>query len=503
MNPARIMMRRINMSKHFSRISPAFPIFPLSRMGLILGASLAFSGCAVGPDFQRPESALPDQYDEAIETTAAASPVNPEWWTLFEDEELNQLITLALANNQDLQAAVARMEAAEAAAREAGADYFPNVDLSGNSTRSRSNAQNATGQQITSTSRRLALNVGYELDLWGRIRRSNEAARAEALAGQFAHDAVRLSLTSQLAAEYLTLRVLDAELATTAETLKNREQTLKIVQGRQNAGIASALDLAQARAALAAAQAQWSQLRRQRALSENMLGLITGQPDLKTPPGDFETIPLPPLPPAGLPSSLLEARPDVREAEERLVAANARIGVAKAAYFPSISLTGLLGNESTDISNLFGNGTSLWSYGAALAMPIFNAGRTGARVDQATAAQKEALANYLKTVQNAFRETRDALATLREIKEEEAALSVQVEAAQKAQTLSEARYKAGYAGFLEVLDSQRTVNSAQLQQQTTRRNHLAAAVDLFRALGGGWRQETADIPAEPEASGGQ
>jgi multidrug efflux system outer membrane protein len=294
--------------------------------------------------------------------------------------------------------------------------------------------------------------------------------------------------------------VLDAELDTTAETLKTREQTLKIVSNRQEAGLSSALDLAQAQAAFAAAQAQWSQLRRLRALSENMLALLTGVPDLKTAPGNFAAIPLPPLPPAGLPSSLLEARPDVRQAEEHLVAANARIGVAKAAYFPSISLTGVLGNESADIANLFGGGTSIWSYGAALFMPIFNAGRTGARVDQATAGQREALANYQKTVQNAFREVKDALAALHEFKAEEDALNAQATAALKAQQLSQARYEAGYSGFLEVLDSQRTLNSAQLQQQTARRNHLAATVDLFRALGGGWREgwQSADAAAQAD-----
>jgi multidrug efflux system outer membrane protein len=485
------------------------PLFS-ARLALTLGLPLVFSGCAVGPDFQRPESALPEQYplqDTALaarEAPAVNPAVNPEWWSLFQDAELNRLIGLALENNQDLQAAIARMEAAEAAAREAGADYFPSVDLQGASTRTRTSGDTASGRQMgstTSTNRRVALGIGYELDLWGRIRRQNEAARAEALAGAFARDAVRLALTSQLAAEYLTLRVLDAELETTAETLQTREQTLKIVQSRKEAGVSSALDLAQAQGAHAAARAQWSQLRRQRGVSENLLGLITGQPDLQIAAGRLD-LPLPPLPPAGLPSNLLEARPDVREAEERLVAANARIGVAKSAYFPSISLTGYRGSESADIANLFGaHSATIWSYGAALAMPIFNAGRTGARVDQATAAQQEALANYRKTVQNAFREVKDALVALRELTEEEEALSAQVEAAREAQRLSQTRYEAGYAGFLEVLDSQRTLNAAQLQEQTARRNHLAASIDLFRALGGGWRPTDGDAADGAAANG--
>ncbi|MDR3322586.1 MAG: efflux transporter outer membrane subunit [Zoogloeaceae bacterium] len=475
---------------------------PKTRLALALSVSVFLSGCAVGPDFTRPDVPLPEQYETTGTTaTSEAAPLNPEWWTLFGDAELNRLVALALENNQDLQAAIARMEAAAAAAREAGADYVPSIDLEGSSLRNHSSARTASGKQtgaMTISDHRAALGVSYELDLWGRIRRLNEAARAEALAGRYARDTVRLSLTSQIAAEYLTLRVVDAELETTAETLSSRQKSLNIVRSRQDAGVSSALDMAQARGALAAAQAQWNQLRRQRAMSENMLGLLTGQPDLKLDAvGNFNAIPLPPLPPAGLPSSLLEVRPDVRLAEEQLIAANARIGVAKAAYFPTIGLTGLLGNESADIADLFNKGTHIWSAGGALFLPIFNAGRTGARVDQATAGQKEALANYLKIVQNAFREVKDALVALREYKEEDVALAIQTDAAREAQDISQARYEAGYVGFLDVLDSQRTLNNAQLVQQLGRRNHLVAAVDLFKALGGGWRP---DWQASNEAS---
>jgi multidrug efflux system outer membrane protein len=456
--------------------------------------ALVFSGCAIGPDYIRPETALPERYDEGAETLPAAEvpAVNPEWWTLFRDEELNHLMELALANNHDLKAAVARMEAAEAAAREAGSDIFPSVDLEGGSIRNRASGKTASGRQTgaaTTTNRRLALNIGYELDLWGRIRRLNEAAGAEALAGRFGHDALRLSLAGQITSGYLTLRVLDAELGTTARMRESHRQTLEIVRRRLDAGASSALEAAQARASLAAVDAQWNALRRQRALTENLLALLTGQPGLRVAESaDFNDLPLPPLPPAGLPSSLLEARPDIREAEERLAAANARIGVAKAAYFPSISLTGLLGSESANISDLFGGQATIWSYGATLFMPIFNWGRTGARLDQVSAVQREALENYLKTVENAFREVRDALVSLREYQAEAAAFAAQTEAAREAWRIAGARYEAGYSGFLELLDSQRTLNAAEIQQQDARRNHLAAAVDLFKALGGGWRE---------------
>jgi len=200
----------------------------------------------------------------------------------------------------------------------------------------------------------------------------------------------------------------------------------------------------------------------------------------------LDQLPLPPTPPAGLPSALLEARPDIRQAEEKLIAANARIGVAKAAYYPTISLTGALGSESMALSNLFSGGAGIWSAALGLAMPIFDAGRTGARVDQATAAQQETLANYRKTVQTAFKEVNDAIVGLHAYSDEEAAYSDQVGASQKALDLAQKRYEAGYSGYMDLLDAQRTLNSAQLQYLASRKSRLAAAVDLFKALGGGW-----------------
>lgn len=467
----------------------------MKPLALALGTALVLTGCALGPDFQRPESTLPEQYQDAPQASAQAetpAPVNPEWWKLFGDPMLDELVAQALANNQDLQAAVARLEAADAAARETGAERFPALDLTGSSVRSRSSGETASGQRMgamTSTNRRMALGINYELDFWGRIRRSTEAARAQALASQFSRDALQISLTSQVADTYLGLRSLDAQLKATRETLESREETLKIVQARLEAGASSAVDLAQAQAAYSSAQAQWNQLRRQRGVTETQLALLTGKPGLKLAPGEFAKLPLPPMPPVGLPSALLEARPDVRQAEEQLVAANARIGIAKSAFFPTISLTGLLGSESAALSSLFTSGASIWSYGAALAMPIFDAGRTGARVDQASAGQKEAVANYQKTLQTAFKEVSDALLSLKEYNEEEIALATQVDAAQQALTLAQARYEAGYTSFLEVLDSQRSLNSAQLLYFTGRKNRLSASVDLFKALGGGWQPE--------------
>ncbi|MCL2020752.1 MAG: efflux transporter outer membrane subunit [Betaproteobacteria bacterium] len=478
--------------------------------------TLFFSGCALGPDYQRPEVTLPEGY-RTIQPEAAASEavVNPEWWRLFGDSELDRLVELTFANNQDLIAAAARMEAAEAAAREAGADYFPQVDLSASSSRTRASGATASGAMtggVVFSNRRAALSVDYELDLWGRIRRQNEAARAQALSSRFARDALTLSLVGMVTTEYLTIRMLDAELDAAMDNLASWLRTERIMKVRFEAGLSSEMDWKQTIVAHAAAHAQWVELKRQRDLSENRLGLLVGQPGfvvaraLEQKSGErnrtfFRNIPLPPIPPLGLPSSLLEARPDVRQAEENLIAANAYIGVAKSAYFPMIGLTGLLGSESAELSRLFTAPARIWSYGAALAMPIFNMGRTGARVDQASAYQQEALANYRKAVQTAFTEVRDALVNLNYYQKAVETLEVQVNAARDTERLAMARYEEGYSSFLEPLDSRRTLANAELSYLTAHRNHLVAAVELFKALGGGWQQESAEMEEGADNSG--
>lgn len=465
-----------------------------AKMRLLAVSTVAalLTGCASGPDYLRPETWLPGLFkgEEPVAEARSGVPVHAEWWTLFGDSRLNQLVQQALEANQDMQAAVARLDAAEAVAREVGADYWPRLDLTGSAGRNQISGETFSGQksgQATYNNRRAALALSYEVDFWGRVRRNNEAARADALASRFGRDSLRLTLIGQVSNEYLNLRSLDAQLEVTRDTLSSREKSLKIVQDRLAAGSASALELAQAESAQGAALAQWSQLRRLRAVSENQLGLLTGQPGLSIEADTLNQLPLPPVPPAGVPSALLEARPDVRQAEEKLIAAHARIGVAKAAYFPSISLTGLYGTESAALSSLFTGGASLWSAAVGLSMPIFDAGRTGARVDQATAAQQESLAVYRKTLQAAFKDVADALVNLRELADEEHANQLQVKAARRALDLAQARYEAGYSAYMDVLDAQRTANTAQLQYLVSRKNRLGAAVDLFKALGGGWQ----------------
>ncbi len=454
--------------------------------------TLALAGCAaLGPDYQRPAATLPGAYSEAGRAEAPA-PVERDWWKLFKDPVLDDLMAKALGANLDLQAAVARVEEAEAAAREAGAALTPSVDLDAGASRSRSSTKAAVynaAMPVYRTSHTLGLSTAFELDFWGRLRRTKEAARAQALASHHARDTVQLSLAGLVANGYLALRALDAELAVSRESLASRESTLKIVGSRVEAGLASPLDLRQAEGALAAVQAQIAALRQQRAVTEHQLALLTATPDLKIAAGDLRQLPLPPVPPAGLPSSLLESRPDLRQAEEELVANNARIGVAKAALYPTISLTGSLGAESKQLSDLFSGGARTWTLGLGLMQPLFDAGANEARVDQASARQRQSVAAYQKAVQTAFKEVNDALVGLRENGEAETAQEARVAAADQALKLAKDRYEAGYSGYLEVLDAQRTVNDARQAAITTRESRLAAAVDLFKALGGGWKPE--------------
>lgn len=478
---------------------PAGAQFPLTLITLAL---LSLSGCAVGPDYQRPEGSLPTAYASASASraTPAASVVEKEWWKHFQDETLNTLVAQAQKQNFDLLAAVARVEEAEGLAREAGANFLPQFNLNGSNARSRISTMNATPVPSTvpnpQNSRKAGISTSFELDLWGKLRRANESARASLLASRYAQDTLEISVAGLVTSSYLSLRAADASLSMTQNTLDSRRKSLEIVRNKFNAGSASPLDAAQAEGSLAVAEAQIADLRRQRTLALNQLALLTAQPDLVIAAGDLRQLPIPPVPPAGLPSTLLEARPDVRQAEETLVSMNAQIGVAKAALYPSLSLTGSLGSESAALSNLFKGAAGVWSLGESVTMPIFDFGRNSARIDQATAKQRQSLVSYQKTVQTAFKEVNDALISLREYAEADTAQERRVQSAEKVLKLAQIRYEAGYIGFLDVLDAQRTANDALIAFVTTRQARLGSAVDLFKALGGGWKDDfLKDSPA--------
>ncbi|MBI4294200.1 MAG: efflux transporter outer membrane subunit [Betaproteobacteria bacterium] len=453
-------------------------------------AAFALGGCTLlGPDYKRPQIDLPNRYPEAEAGTAAAVPVPANWWQLYEDPLLDKLVAAGLVQNTDVKLSVARIEEAEALLREAAATRFPQVDASASSSRSRASTRSGalpSGATAVRGNLQLSANTTFEIDFWGRLRRLREAARAQYIGTRYARDVVALTLAAAISQTYFTVRSLDAQLIVSEETLKAAEDSVEIARRRAEAGVVSDLDVSQAKANRAQLAAQIKDLRRLRAAAVHQLGVLTGVLDLNLVAGDLRRLPVPPLPPAGLPSTLLERRPDVREAEAALVAANAQIGVARAAQFPTFSITGALGVQSAQLSNLFSSGAGIWSVGLGAVGPIFDAGRYAARTDQAEARARQAALSYERTVQNAFREVADALSNVRLALEAEQDLRERVDQARNTLRLATLRYESGYSAYLEVLDAQRTLNDAQLALVRNRQSFLGFSVDLMNALGGGW-----------------
>ncbi len=462
-----------------------------------LVSALLLSGCMTGQDYVRPTVALPERYaaaQDAVRDVAPGAAVARGWWKQFNDEQLNALVERALVENTSVQRAAARIEQADGVLREVGAALFPDVGLGAAASRSRISGVGApvpAGAPLYRKNFQTSISTSFELDFWGKLRRASEAARAQALGTRYAKDTVELTLVSQLVGSYLNLRALDAQLALSRDTLATRRDNADILRARAQRGLASDLEVEQARGAVAAIEAQIADLARSRGIAENQLGLLTGQLDLAIAPGDLRNLPLPPLPPAGLPSSLLDARPDIRQAEAELASANAQIGVAKAALYPSISLTGNYGSQSRELSDLFSGPANIWSLGIGLDLPLFDAGKRSARVDQASAQQKQALAGYIAAVRSAFTDVRDALVASAQYAHGATALQAQVDAATRSLALAQKRYDAGYSRYLEVLDAQRTANEASLALVRTRQAQLAEVVNLYAALGGGWGEPAA------------
>lgn len=466
-------------------------------------ALLAFAGCrSLGPSYQRPALPLPESYSQAPATAAGA----PEaWWTLFGDPALDKLEDEALGANQDLAAAAARVEESRALLGLTDANRYPEVGAGVAASRTRlsqESAQLPPGFPLETTDLRATANFRYELDFWGRYARASEAARADLLATEEGQRNVRLGLTADVATAYLDLLSVDRQLAVARATLGSRGEAVHLTQARFDAGTISELDLAQAKAEQAATEATIPALERQLRQIEDRLGVLLGRQGGRIEraaaggagdqpsgiPAGLEALRLPEVP-VGLPSQLLARRPDVIAAEQQLVAANARIGTARAAYFPSIALTAYGGTESPQLSTLFSSGATLWQAALSLVQPIFNAGRTRREVEAATARQHQALAAYVKSVQSAFADVEDALIARTTGSVEREALNRQVESLNRVLHLAQVRYEAGESGYFEVLDAERTLFAAQLAQARARRDELAAAVSLFKALGGGWGEE--------------
>lgn len=442
-------------------------------------ASLALAACTVGPDYQRPPVTVPEQIYGATEPATPESLADVKWFELFSDPVLRGLIDEALRNGADMRIAAARVEEARARYGIAGAARYPDVDYQ---------VRTGYGRQNGETGAALAANVGagWELDLWGRIRRLNEAARAQYLASEEGRRAVQLALISEVAAAYFDLRELDAELDVARRTTAGFADTFSLFERRLRGGTASALETTRAEALLANASAQIPLLEREIVATENQINVLLGRvPGPIARGAALNEQPLPPSIPSGLPAALLLRRPDVRAAEQQLIAANANVGVAEAAFYPSLSLTGLLGVQSSDLSELFGEGRT-WSIQAGLLGPIFNAGRLRNQRRVAVAQFDEARVRYEQSVTNALADVSTSLVSLQKLAEVEVERERALRVNQEAVRLVTLRYDSGLSAYFEVLDARQQLFAAENAVVRTRRDRLIALVQFYRALGGGW-----------------
>ncbi len=454
---------------------------------------------AVGPDYVRPDAPRAEAYRDAGHSDAwkTAAPADHfargEWWTLFGDDTLNELEVRALAANQDLRAAAARVEQARAAAGLARSAYWPQVAVGGVVTRERTSTttDNVQPNPLTTTYR-APLEASWEIDLFGRVRRLGESSRAEAAASAAAFESVRLALTAEVATNYFSLVAVEREWAVVRDTVGLRRRAAELITARMRSGTAADLDVARAETELALAEADLAALANRRAALQNALAVLVGEPAsgfaLTVTARDFAA----PEIPAGLPSELLERRPDIAAAERALAAANARIGVAKAAFFPAISLTGGVGQASGDIDRLFDSDSRTWSIGPRLYLPIFQGGRNRANFARSQAAYHEAVAVFRQQVLVAFREVQDALTATHLLQQQAAAQERALVASRRATGQAQTRYDAGYVSYLEVIDAQRTTLGLERANTQLAAQRINASVALIKALGGGWSSATAN-----------
>jgi len=453
-------------------------------MTAVMFGTLFISACAMGPDYERPETALPETYEQVEDS--GASIANLSWWELLGDEQLNTLIRIALEQNKDMAIAVSRIEEARATLGFVRSDQYPKFDVSAGANRGNSVPGTSVIAPV-SNSFVLAGDLSFELDLWGKLRRSTEAAQAELLATVDAGNSVMITLIADVASAYLLLLDLDTRVAIADRTLETRKESLGIIQARFDRGTVALIDVNQAQIEMYDAEAQLAALQREDVQVENLLSILLGQY-----PGvimhdrrDIYSLEMLDVP-AGLPSELLERRPDVRVAEQQLAAQTARIGVAEAIRFPSLSLTGSLGLASDELSGFFTTDNKTWGLSAGLIAPVFNAGQNKRRVEVEVARTEQALLNYEQTVLQALQEVEDSLVSVSTFEREVFARQNQEKAAASAAMLSRARYDGGVTSYLEVLESERSLFSAELLASSTHREQLVAYVTLYKALGGGW-----------------
>jgi len=452
---------------------------------------LALTGCMVGPKYKRPPVTVPDSYrgiapDAGPQT--ATSIGDEKWWEVFQDPQLQALIREALSQNYDVRIAATRVLQAQALLGITRADQFPTITGGASSSNERLPATRITPAFETSPSQ-VNLSLFWELDFWGKYRRATEAARANLLATEWGQKAVMSSLVSNVASAYFQLLELDSEMDISRNTLASRKESLRLVEVRAKGGATSMLDVRQSEQLVYTAAGTIPDLERRIEQQENLISILLGKNPAPVTRGKplVDNAILPTVP-AGLPSSLLERRPDIQSSEQQLVAANARIGVAKAAYFPQITLTAVGGYQSAALTNLFTGPAGLWSVGGQLVQPIFTGGRIRSNVRLTEAQKQEAVLVYQQSIQQSFREVSDSLVAYRKNQEFRAQQELVTNSAQDATRLSDMRYRGGVTSYLEVLDSDPRYFDAQLSLAQARLNERLALVQVYNALGGGWQQ---------------
>jgi multidrug efflux system outer membrane protein len=483
------MNRRDDVVKQGCRRSA---IKKLASLTAALMVSGVIAGCKVGPNYQRPAVQTPTAYRDLAENpqlqSQAASYADLPWWQVFQDPQLQDLIRTALKQNYDLQLATERINSARAQVTITRSSLFPQVGANGNFAGGKENNFQTRYNFLT-----LTADAAFQLDLWGKLRRATEASRAQLLATEDARQTVILTLVSDIASDYFTLLQLDLQLQITHETVKAQEDSVKLTTFRVEHGVATKLDVLQAQQVLDEANATIPDLERQIAQQENAINILLGNyPQSVSRGRPLVEQPLPPEVPAGLPSALIERRPDIRQAEQNLVAANAQIGVAKAEFFPQVALTGSGGGSfgrSSAFSSLMSSQLGIWAYGLQVSQPLFTGGALTGNLKYAKSQNEQAVISYRQTIQRAFGDVSDALIGYEKFHQVRVRQENTVADLQESVRLSNMRYKGGTTTYLEVLDGQRSLFSAELTLAQARGTEFQSLVQLYRALGGGWQQQ--------------
>jgi multidrug efflux system outer membrane protein len=452
---------------------------------------LLLTGCTLGPKYKRPAAPVPDSYrglDPNASPQTSSSLGDEKWWALFDDTQLQALIREALAQNYDVQIAASRILQAEASLGITRADQFPNVAGTLSAANERSPRTSVT-PEFESSPIQASLSLAWELDFWGKFRRATEAARAELLSADWNRKAVIATLVANVAAAYFQLLELDLEMEISRRSLESRRESLRLVEIRARGGNTSLMDVRQSEQLVYTAAAAIPDVERRIEQQENFLSILVGRnPGAIVRGKPLLENPVPPVVPAGLPSSLLARRPDILAIEQQLIAANARIGVARAAYFPQITLTAAAGYETSALTDLFTGPAGFWSFGGQLLQPIFTAAKIRSGVRLTAAQQQEAILIYKRSIQQAFREISDSLVAYRKSQEFRAQQKLLTDSAQDATRLADTRYRGGVTSYLEVLDSDTRYFDAQIALAQAQLDERLAVVQLYNALGGGWQQ---------------